>query len=64
MTMLEYCKMILQKVSFDPSLFRMELHKALKELLAEEVQELKQWCVRTFGITYCLHADPQFSLSA
>ncbi|MEZ5013919.1 MAG: hypothetical protein R2794_06475 [Chitinophagales bacterium] len=56
--------MILQKVSFDPSLFRMELHKALKELLAEEVQELKQWCVRTFGITYCLHADPQFSLSA
>ncbi len=58
--MLEYCKMILVKVSFDPGLFRTELNKAVKELVVDEVMELKKWCVETFGITYCKTAVPDF----
>lgn len=56
MTMLEYCKLILQKVSFDISLFRKEFLKAISNLLPEEVNELKTWCLATFGETYCEQA--------
>lgn len=62
MTMLEYAKMILQKVSFDQGLFRTELYKAMKKLLKEEVSELKQWCIDTFGISYCMEAAPNLLL--
>jgi len=58
MTMLEYFKMILQKVSFDKSLFRAEYYKALKKLINEEVSELRNWCIETFGLSYCLQAAP------
>lgn len=58
MTMLEYCKMILEKVSFDKSLFRAEYIKAIAKLLREEVQELKNWCIATFGQSYCEEAAP------
>jgi len=62
MTMLEYCKVILEKVSFDPTLFRTELYKAFGELLADEISELKKWCVEKFGWSYCTKADPGFAL--
>ena len=26
----------------------------------EEIAELKKWCIETFGLTYCLKADPSF----
>ncbi|WP_405382759.1 hypothetical protein [Maribacter sp. LLG6340-A2] len=42
-SMLEYSKTVLKKVSFDTLLFCKELKKALKTLLPEEVEELKVW---------------------
>lgn len=41
--MIEYTKMILSKVSFEPSLFCRELQKAVDSLLPYEVEELKVW---------------------
>lgn len=62
MTMLEYSKMILEKVSFDPLLFKTELYKAIDALLITEISELKKWCVEKFGWTFLRKADPSFSL--
>jgi len=62
MTMLEYFKLILVKVSFDPALFRMEFKKAVRKLVDEEIAELKKWCIETFGLSYCLKVDPSFSM--
>ena len=62
MTMLEYFKVILQKVSFDQNLFGQELKKAIRDLVTEEAQELKKWCVDTFGLSFCQTADPGFSI--
>ena len=42
-SMLEYTQTILHKVSFDPILFNKELKKALKRLLPDEVEELREW---------------------
>ncbi len=52
MSNLEYCKIILQKVSFDPQLFRKELTKAIQSLVEIELQELKSWCLSLFGSRY------------
>lgn len=41
--MIEYTKLILSKVSFDPNLFYRELKKAVNSLLPYEVEELKEW---------------------
>ncbi|MFP2994401.1 hypothetical protein ABN763_00755 [Spongiivirga sp. MCCC 1A20706] len=41
--MFEYSKNVLQRVSFDISLFARELKKAMKRLLPHEVDELKIW---------------------
>ena len=38
--MFNYTKEILEKVSFDPSLFAKELDKAIKSLLPHEIEEL------------------------
>lgn len=48
-SMLEYFKTILDKVSFDLKLFEKELKKALKSLVAEEIEELKRWCFKNYG---------------
>ena len=47
--MLNYVKTILTRVSFDARLFEKELRKAIKMLIAAEVQELKRWCYANFG---------------
>ncbi|MBT8302015.1 MAG: hypothetical protein HKP42_11870 [Maribacter sp.] len=41
--MLEYTKTVLKKVSFDTKLFCKELKKAVKRLLPDELEELRQW---------------------
>ena len=41
--MIEYTKLILSKVSFDPNLFYRELKKAVNSLVPYEVEELKEW---------------------
>ncbi|MCG2460712.1 hypothetical protein K8352_08130 [Flavobacteriaceae bacterium F89] len=41
--MLEYTKTVLQKVSFDATLFCKELKKAIVNLLPVEIEELKLW---------------------
>lgn len=50
--MLEYFKTVLSKVSFDRWLFEKELLKAIKSLMKEEIQVLKEWCYREFGSDY------------
>ena len=50
--MLDYVKIILQKVSFNEYLFEKELGKSLKNLLREDVLELKKWCYEHFSDSY------------
>lgn len=50
--MFELSKNILQKVSFDKTLFRKELMKAVKWLKPEEKALLMIWCLTTFGNQY------------
>ena len=46
--MLSYAKTVLTRVSFDARLFEKELRKAIKMLIADEVQELRSWCYANF----------------
>lgn len=48
MPMLEYFKMILEKVSFDKLLFEKELRKALAQLKPTEREDLRRWCYLKF----------------
>lgn len=48
MTMLEYHKMVLEKVKIYPSIFNKELRKALRQSSKEEFVQLKQWYIDTF----------------
>jgi len=50
MTMLEYTKIILEKVSFDPRIFRKELKKAVNYVNKEEYGHLKTWVKQKFGV--------------
>jgi hypothetical protein len=50
--MLEYIKTILQKVSFDSNLFEKELKKALKTLVTNDVDRLREWCYQQFSDSY------------
>lgn len=50
--MLEYMKLILQKVSFDKRLFEKELKKAIASLIGDEIKILKAWCYEKFGNIY------------
>ncbi|MEP5792065.1 MAG: hypothetical protein ABJ313_14100 [Cyclobacteriaceae bacterium] len=43
MTLLEYCKDLLDKISFDPELMEKEYQKGLKYLSPADQVELKQW---------------------
>ncbi|MCY7349868.1 MAG: hypothetical protein LH606_04270 [Cytophagaceae bacterium] len=51
-TLLEYIKVILKKVSFDAKLFEKELKKAIRMLVAEDITQLKLWCYNQFGSVY------------
>lgn len=46
--MLEYCKKVLRKVSFDLFLFRKELKKARSLLRSEEEEHLRVWALEHF----------------
>ncbi|KQC34038.1 hypothetical protein AAU57_12375 [Nonlabens sp. YIK11] len=46
--MFEYTLIILEKVSFDSTLFCKELHKALDRLLPFEIQELNIWLKKLY----------------
>ncbi|HRN35863.1 MAG TPA: hypothetical protein PLV70_00515 [Flavobacteriales bacterium] len=50
--MLELSQQVLQKVSFDPRLFRKELGKAARWLGSKDQLLLKAWCLATFGHMY------------
>jgi hypothetical protein len=50
--MLEYCSVVLQKVSFDPDLFSKELRKSIKMIKRDEVPVLKTWCIISYGDEY------------
>lgn len=43
--MFEYTKTILDKVSFDASLFCREVQKAIERLLPHEIEELRLWII-------------------
>jgi len=47
--MLKYIKMVLEKVSFDKTLFEKELRKALDKISWEETNEFREWCYARFG---------------
>ena len=46
--MLAYCKMILEKMTIDTSLFKKELKKAFKMLKADEAKELYHWATNKY----------------
>lgn len=48
--MYEMSQMILQRVSFDKTLFRKELVKAIKWLKPKERTLLYVWCLANFGM--------------
>ena len=47
--MLRFCKIILEKVSFDKNLFRKELKKSTHLVSKKEQMALKIWCLTTFA---------------
>ncbi|SHG72009.1 hypothetical protein SAMN05443549_10632 [Flavobacterium fluvii] len=47
--MFDYTKSVLERVSFDPSLFCKELEKAIKALLPYEMDLLREWLL-TFTV--------------
>ena len=50
--MFDLSKKVLEKVSFDKTLFRKELAKAIKWVKPDEKTLLKAWCLATFGNEY------------
>lgn len=49
MTPIEYAKMILEKVSFEPKIFRKELRKALRNASKRDFKYLMAWCREKFS---------------
>ena len=50
--MLEFCKKVLLKVSFNRILFKKELIKSVRWLNKSERVMLRAWCIATFGSLY------------
>lgn len=61
--MLEYCKTILSKVSFNEFLFEKELQKAIKSLVSDEIEKLKNWCYEQFGDIHIVTLNKHFNIS-
>ena len=59
-SMLEYIKIILQKVSFDRKLFEKELRKALRMLMPIEIKRLRAYCYERFGAHHSAVLDKYF----
>ncbi|MDF9799172.1 hypothetical protein OKW21_004435 [Catalinimonas alkaloidigena] len=57
MDKLEYCKEILEKVSFDKELLRKEYEKALISLTDEKADLLDQWYKEKFENSYRESSD-------
>ncbi|MES2519648.1 MAG: hypothetical protein V4585_16145 [Bacteroidota bacterium] len=49
MSPMEYAKMILEKVSFEPKIFKKELRKALRNSSKRDFKQLMAWCREKFG---------------
>ncbi|WP_394993721.1 hypothetical protein [Emticicia sp.] len=49
MTMHEYSKIILEKVSFEPKIFKKELRKALRQSTKDDFKQLMSWCREKFS---------------
>jgi len=59
--MLEFCKKVLVKVSFDRILFTKELNKAIKWLKEkDELSQLREWCINKYGSVYGDIIDQSF----
>jgi len=58
--MLEFCKSVLQKVSFDHSLFQKELTKSIQWVNQTELENLRQWCMQTYGSQHGLIIQQAF----
>jgi hypothetical protein len=52
MAMLEYVKTILQKVSFSTYLFERELKKGIRYIIPAELEEFRDWCYESFGLSH------------
>jgi len=60
--MFELTKKILVRVSFDPQLFQKELSKGIRWMTdTEEVQRLREWCIKEFGMLYPSIVQKAFS---
>jgi hypothetical protein len=53
--MLDLCKIVLQRVSFNSNLFRKEYRKSLSWLAPMEVKELKNWIRQNKLNRICTH---------
>lgn len=51
-SMLEYCKIVLAKISFNKFLFKKEYRKSLRMLPEEEVGDFKKWARKNFSSKY------------
>ncbi len=58
--MLDYQKLILQKVSFNSDLFQLEINKSFKYLTKYEMAKLFIWVKKTFGKKYDLILKTSF----
>ena len=58
--MLEYVKLILDKVSFDSKLFEKELRKSMRMLVRTELETLRTWCYNRFSGSYSTILDKVF----
>ena len=50
--MLEFCKNILEKVSFDQVLFKKELVKSIQWIDTTDAIRLREWCIEMYGNKY------------
>ena len=50
--MLEFCKNILEKVSFDQVLFKKELVKSIQWIDTTDAISLREWCIEMYGNKY------------
>jgi hypothetical protein len=48
-TMLDYCKLILEKVQFNKRLFWKEYKKSCYHLAEHEAAELREWLISRYG---------------